>query len=266
MSQNVPPRPGTSQHVLMKFGLCQFVVLDDGISFKGAFIAMCDALNLNYDVFAKRIHKGLTVEHFHRFLNKSITISAEDCGTNDVFVPAGIATGYAWNSVPIDGTDILCSIPTIGRELYFLIDINLSVLPKLAHNSGQAALDYLKLTDSSRHFSSSILKILIEDRGTAHAERINNNRNIVVLEPGDIVMARTAIQSNKQKEKVAKLCYTVRGPYQIIRTTGHGSYFVRKLHRRDSPELKFMAYDLYPLPPSLQSCEPVDTIDTRYLN
>jgi len=204
------------QHVLMKFGLCQLVVLDDGISFKGAFIAMCDALNLNYDVLAKRIHKGLTVKHFHRFLNKSITISTEDCGTNDVFVPAGIATGYAWNSVPIDGTDILCSIPTIGRELYFLIDINLSALPKLAHNSGQAALDYLKLTDSSRHFSSSILKILIEDRGTAHAERINNNRNIVVLEPGDIVMARTAIQSNKQKEKVAKLCYAVRGPYQIF--------------------------------------------------
>ena len=56
-------------------------------------------------------------------------------------------------------------------------------------------------------------------------------------------MARTAIQSNKQKEKIVKLCYAVRGPYQIIRTTGNGSYFVRKLHRSDSPELKFMAYD-----------------------
>ena len=59
-------------------------------------------------------------------------------------------------------------------------------------------------------------------------------------------MARTTIQSNKQKEKVTKLCYTVRGPYQIIRTTGHGSYFVQKLHRPDSPELKLMAYDLNP--------------------
>ena len=110
------------------------------------------------------------------------------------------------------------------------------------------------------------MKILIEDRRTAHAERINNNRNIVVLQPGDIVMARTSVQSNKQREKVAKLTYAVRGPYQIIRTTGHGSYFVRKLHRPDSPELKFMAYDLYPLPPSLKPCEPVDTTDTRYLN
>ena len=254
------------QHVLMKFGLCYLVVLDDGSPFKGAFIAMCNSLNLNHDVLAKRNHKGLTVEHFHRFLNKSVTIAAEDRGTNDTFVPAGIAAGYAWNSSPIDGTDILRSIPAIGRELHFPLDINLSALPKLVHNSGQSALDYLKLTDSSRHFSSSILKILIEDRRTAHAERINNNRNIIVLEPGDIVMARTAIQSNKQKGKVAKLCYAVRGPYQIIRTTGRGSYFVHKLHKPDSPELKFMAYDSYPLPPSLKPCEPVDTTDTRYLN
>ena len=174
---------------------------------------MCDALNLNYDVIAKLNHKGLTVEHFHPFLNKSITISAEDRGTNDIFVPTGIAAGYAWNSVPINGTDILHSIPAIGREIHFPVGVNLSALPKLAHNSGQAALDYLKLTDSSRHFSSSILKILIEDRRIAHAERINNNRNIVVFEPGDIVTARTATQSDKQKEQVAMLCYAVRGSY-----------------------------------------------------
>ena len=90
--------------------------------------------------------------HFHPFLNKSITISAEDCGTNDIFFPTGIAAGYAWNSVPINGTDILHSITGIGREIHFPVGINLSALPKLAHNSGQAALDYLKLTDSSSHF------------------------------------------------------------------------------------------------------------------
>ena len=40
------------QYVLMKFGLCHLFVLDDGIPFKGAFIAMCQALNLNYDILA----------------------------------------------------------------------------------------------------------------------------------------------------------------------------------------------------------------------
>ena len=63
----------------------------------------------------KRNHKGLSVEHFHRFLNKSVTIAAEEHGTNNIFVPDSIASTYAWNSAPIDGTDIIRSIHTIDR-------------------------------------------------------------------------------------------------------------------------------------------------------
>ena len=58
---------------------------------------------------------------------------------------------------------------------------------------------------------------------------------------GDLVMARTAVQSNKNKDKVAKLSYTVREPFQIIRGTGKGGYIVRKLNKSDSPELNFMS-------------------------
>ena len=79
-------------------------------------------------------------------------------------------------------------------------------------------------------------------------------------------MAQTAIQSNLAKNKVAKLRYSVRGPYQIVRHTGLESYYVRKLNKPDNPELKFMVYDLYHLPPSLKPCEHVDTTDSRYLN
>ena len=144
------------QHVLMKFGMCYLIVLDDGTPFKGAFFAMCQSLNLNYEILAKRNHKGLSVEHFHRFLNKSVTIEAEDRGMIDIFVHAGIAAGYAWNSAPIDGTDILRSIPAIGRKLHFPLDINLNAAPKIIQNNAQAVLDYLKLADTNRHFSSPI--------------------------------------------------------------------------------------------------------------
>ena len=41
---------------------------------------------------------------------------------------------------------------------------------------------------------------------------------------------------------------------------------MRILHRPNSPELKFIAYNLYPLPPFLKPCELVETIYTRYLN
>ena len=79
-------------------------------------------------------------------------------------------------------------------------------------------------------------------------------------------MDRTAVQSDKSKDKVAKLSYAVRGPFQIIQGTSRGGYIVRKLNKPDSPDLKFMSEDLYILPPSLKPCEPVDGLDTRYLN
>ena len=99
----------------MTFGMCYYAVLDYGTPIKGSFIAICQSLNLNYNVLAKRNYKGLSVEHFNRFLSKSVTIATEDRGTNDIYVPFKIAAGYAWNSAPIDGNDILCSIPAIGR-------------------------------------------------------------------------------------------------------------------------------------------------------
>ena len=115
----------------MKFGLCHLVVLDDGNPFKGAFVAMCKSLKVNYDILAKRKYNGLSVEHFQRFLNKVIKISMEDRQSNDVFVPTGIAAGYAWNSASIDGTDILRSTVAVGRKFRFPIDIDLSALPQL---------------------------------------------------------------------------------------------------------------------------------------
>ena len=66
-------------------------------------------LNLNNDILAKFNHKGLSVEYFHRFLNKSVTITADERATSNVFVPTDIAAGYAWNSAPIDGIYIYSS-------------------------------------------------------------------------------------------------------------------------------------------------------------
>ena len=59
----------------------------------------------------------------------------------------------------------------------------------LYKNNAQSTVDFLRLTDSNRRFFSAILKILIEDRRDAHAKQFNNNKNIVDLVVGDIVMA-----------------------------------------------------------------------------
>ena len=74
------------------------------------------------------------------------------------------------------------------------------------------------------------------------------------------------VQSDKANDKVAKHCYAVRGPFQIIRGTCHGGYIVRKLNKPDSSKFKFTSEDLYILPPSLKPYERMDGSDTRYLN
>ena len=94
------------------------------------FTAACIALKIPFECTANRNDKSLLIEKFHRFLNKAVAIAAGDRGTLDCFVEAGIAAGYAWNSVPIDGTGIIRSIPAIGRELRFPLDISMPSLPK----------------------------------------------------------------------------------------------------------------------------------------
>ena len=86
------------------------------------------------------------------------------------------------------------------------------------------------------------------------------------MKAGDIVVVRTAIQSDLSKNKAAKLSYSVRGPCQFLHNTVLGTYFVRKLNKPDSPELKFMDHYLYPLSPSFKPRDPIDSTDTRYLN
>ena len=55
----------------------------------------CKDLHIKYNDLDKRNHKGLLVEKFHHFINKAITIAAEDRDTHVVFVTAGVAAGYA---------------------------------------------------------------------------------------------------------------------------------------------------------------------------
>ena len=86
------------------------------------------------------------------------------------------------------------------------------------------------------------------------------------MHPGDLVIARTILISDKANNKVVTLCYTIRDIFQIIRGTCCGGYIIRKLNKLNSPEFKFRPEDLYILSFLLKLCEPVDSSDTRYLN
>ena len=55
---------------------------------------MYQVIILNYNMLVKWNHKRLSIEYFHHFLNKSVTIVAKERGTNNMFVPTSIAASY----------------------------------------------------------------------------------------------------------------------------------------------------------------------------
>jgi hypothetical protein len=173
---------------------------------------------------------------------------------------------YAWNSGPIDGTDILHSIAAVGCPFPLPIDISLTLPPQLCSDNATAVTQYLSFVSKHVSFSQTILRYLVENRRLAHAERVNKSRNPILYAIGDRVMATVQVQSDASRNKVAKLSYQRRGPFEIISQLGNGAYELRSLSRPASATLKFHSSSISPLPPGLLPCDPIDTSDLRYLN
>lgn len=252
--------------VLLKFGLCLMVVIDEGSEFRGLFEKMCNLLNIRFHQVAKRNHKAVGVERFHKFLNHAQTISTEERGTAAAFVECGLATAYAWNASPIDGTDIIRSIPAIGRCLRFPLEVHESTNVAPIDNATCSDIEYIRYLGQDVEFARKLIAWTSEDRREQHRERVNNDREIIQYKQGDIVMGRIAVQSKSETGTVQKLVYQIRGPFVIVGDTGHSSYLVQRYGNPNSALQKFMTEDLYLLPPQILPCEHMDTPDMRYLN
>ena len=254
------------EHVVLTFGMCAVVVIDDGSPFKSTFKELCDILRIRYWVLARANHKGLTVERFHRFVNKVETIAGTDRGTHNGFVRTAKTAQFAWNSAPIDGTDVVRSLAAVGRAFRFPLDVELSPSPTLNDESNSHLYQYLRDVSNESQFALSIVQILVEERRQSHQDRHNKDKTQPQFQVGDIVKAHVQVQSNAAKGQVGKLSYQARGPFKIITDLGHQSFEVQKLDKPTSATRKYKSTDLYLLPPSLFPPEPLDTMDQRYLN
>jgi hypothetical protein len=254
------------QEVLLKVGFCGLIVVDDGSTFKGLFRSVCDILNIDIHTAARGNHQAVGVEHFHRFLNKAVTIAANDRGTNTVFVEAAHTAAYAWNSSPIDGTDIIRSVPAVGRPFRFPFDLSLSPTPTPTSDQAVDVHAFLRLAGPTAQFAEQVLRLLTEERRATHRERANESRSPITYAIGDLVMAKVQVNSDASSGTVAKLSYRKRGPYEIVESTGFGAYLVRRHGHPSAPLLKYPTQALSPLPPALLPCTPIDTPDFRYLN
>jgi len=182
------------EHVVLTFGMCAVVVINDGSPFKSTFKELCNILRIKYWVLAHANHKGLIIERFHRFLNKVETIAGTDRGTHNGFIRTAKTAQFAWNSAPIDGTDIVRSLAAVGRAFRFPLDAELSPSPTLNDESNSHLYQYPRDVSNESQFALSIVQILVEERRQSHQDRHNKNKTQPSFKVGDIVKAHVQVQ------------------------------------------------------------------------
>ena len=192
------------EEVVLSFGMVAILVVDADSRFLGAFEAMCKILRITFWPLARGNHKGLGVEKFHRFLNKTQAIAGQDRDNHEVFLQNTKTSQYAWNSAPIDDTDVMRSVAALGREFRFPMDTELIETPVLNSKDNSALFKYLRDVSTNSTFSTAVLQILVEERRTAHRERWNKGNHLKPFQVGDVVKVHIQIQFNADEGLVKK--------------------------------------------------------------
>ncbi len=255
-----------TEQVLLTFGMCAVIVVDDGSTFKSEFESMCNILKLHLWPLARGNHKGNSVERYHRYLNKVMTIQGNALGTNNNFHRIAKTAQYGWNSAPIDDTDVVRSLPAVGREFRFPLDIDNSKLPAISDGTNCALFDYLRDVSNESHFATTVLQILVEERRERHRNRLNHSATKSSLKVGDVVKAHVQVKSNASTGTVEKLSYRARGPFVIVQDLGWDTFLVQPYNKPDAATRRYKSSQLYLLPPQLFPSNPLDTLDQRYIN
>ena len=143
--------------VIMTFGMCSVVVIDDGSTFNSAFIKMCISLNINHWCLSRDNHRGDSVERYHRFLNKTQTINDSDQGTYDIYIQNTKTSQHTWNIAAIDNKYVSRCFAAIGQEFRFPSDVQLPSSPTLSNHENGNLYCYLRDVGTDSKFALSVL-------------------------------------------------------------------------------------------------------------
>ena len=81
--------------------------------------------------------------------------------------------------MPIDGTDSVRSISTIGQPLRFPTDTTLTTLPIPDCDTAHATISYIRQVSSDTRFAKKLVPWLIEEHQQRHHEQLNSTKAIV---------------------------------------------------------------------------------------
>ena len=247
----------------LRFGFSHTIVLDKDKKFYSVFRESCELLKLNTHTLSGGNHDPMLVERFNRYLNKGLKIMVNERDTIRCALECILLLAYAWNSIPVPGTDISRSMVCVGREFQFPIDFAAGKHWQLT-STPSTVQSYAK--DLATRLSScrEIAELLVAEQRAWHRELIASHRpDPRLFNVGDIVFARRATQSDARRGVVGKVRYAFTGPWRVVSKLSGSSYELEHVTHPGRREKK-AAPDLSPFPAQLVPSLPVDGPDNQY--
>ena len=163
---------------VLKFGMVRAVIVDTDNIFRSTFEVICKILKLVFWPLSHGNHQCNGVEQYPYFLNKTQTISGQDRGTYDIVHHNMKTSQYAWNSVPIDNTDIPRCVAVIGREFKLPLDVKILEQPTLNDNTNSTLFHYLCNVSCNSRFAASVVHISLEECRKSNREIWSKNKTM----------------------------------------------------------------------------------------
>jgi hypothetical protein len=253
-------------------GLPRLIVVDaDSISFAGVFVQLFQLLQVPVYTVSRENHKAILNERFHRYFNKVQRINSADMNELLKWKQGVCFSLYGWNAAPIDGTDIARSVVAVGRDFpLFPIDLSASnPVPRWSKSMSQQAIDHYEAASPLLYKQRELLQVLNDERRERHRELRNKGKQEREFFPGDIVIVRKQVKSEKAKGVSAKLLFKTKGPYRVIDKASPNSYRIQKLPflkglGRKGRIVKQKASRMTCLPSTLILHKKIDGADTRF--
>jgi hypothetical protein len=247
---------------LLRYGFCHTTILNKDSKFFGVCCKAINLLKINCHILSSANHNPMIVERVNQYLMKGLKITCNERDSVRVALEAILLLLYAWNSCPVPGTDILCSLIVVGCEFAFPIDFSSGKHWELTSSPSTVVL-YSKELATCLSACCQVAKILVREQCSNHWELINACcPNLGIYSLGNIVFAwRGKIRFLPRSCQQAGICLHL--------AMAHFCYPYRSLYKLehcDDPSKKEEnnASDLSPYPTKLIPFQPVDGTNTRY--
>jgi hypothetical protein len=179
--------------ILLRYGFCHTVVLNKDSKFFGVCREAINLLKLNCHILLSANHNPMIVERVNWYLTKGLKIMCNKRDSVCVALEAILLLLYAWNSCPVPGTDISCSLMAVGHEFAFPIDFSTNKHWELT-SSPSTVVTYSKELATRLSACRQVAELLVREQRSYHRELINARRpDPQIYSLGNIVFARRAL-------------------------------------------------------------------------